>query len=139
MRLRSGLTSAYWALRIGMGLGPLLAGIDKFFNVLADWGMYLSPVAERALPVSAPTFMRFVGVIEIVLGLAIIVGRTRIGGYLAAVWLVGIAANLVTTGMFYDLAVRDLEIAIGAYTLARLTEARESLDTLPSNIDSATA
>jgi len=138
MRLSSGLTSAYWALRIGMGLGPLLAGIDKFFNLLTDWGMYLSPLVEKVLPVSGPTFMRIVGVTEIVLGLAILVGRTRIGGYLAVVWLVGIAVNLVTTGMFYDLAVRDLEIAIGAYTLARLTEARE-VETRASNLDSATA
>lgn len=139
MRLNSGLTSAYWALRIGIGLGPLLAGIDKFFNLLTDWGMYLSPFAEKLLPVSATTFMRIVGVIEVGLGLAILFGRTRVGGYLAVLWLVGIAVNLVTTGMFYDLAVRDLEIAIGAYTLARLTEARESVEARASNLDNATA
>ena len=139
MRLSPGLTSAYWALRVGMGLGPLLAGVDKFFNLLTDWGMYLSPLAEKILPVSASTFMRTVGVIEVALGLAIFLGRTRIGGYLAVLWLVGIALNLVTTGMFYDLAVRDLEIAIGAYTLARLTEARESVDTRASDLGNQTA
>jgi hypothetical protein len=119
-----GLNSAWWALRIGLGLGPFLAGLDKFFNILADWGMYLSPLAERWLPVSAHVFMRAVGVVEMAVGLLILAGRTRIGGYLAMAWLLGIALNLLTTGMFFDLAFRDLEIAIGAYTLARLSEAR---------------
>jgi len=71
--------------------------------------------------------MRAVGVVEMAVGLLILSGRTRIGGYVAAVWLLAIAVNLLTTGMFYDLAVRDVEIAIGAYTLARLSETRESL------------
>jgi uncharacterized membrane protein YphA (DoxX/SURF4 family) len=123
--LTKGLDSAWWALRIGLGLGPLLAGLDKFFNLLTDWGMYLSPLVEEVLPVSAPIFMRTVGVIEMAVGLMILAGWTRLGGYIAAAWLVAIAVNLATTGMFYDLAVRDVEIAIGAYTLARLTEARE--------------
>jgi len=139
MRLSSGLTSAYWALRVGLGLGPLLAGLDKYFNLLADWGMYLSPFVERMLPVSGTTFMRGVGVAEVGLGLAILLGHTRLGGYLAALWLVGIAVNLVTTGMFYDLAVRDLEIAIGAYTLARLSEARDRVDARGSVLDHSTS
>jgi uncharacterized membrane protein YphA (DoxX/SURF4 family) len=117
--------SAWWALRLGLGLGPFLAGLDKFFNLLTDWGMYLSPWVERLLPISGGAFMRVAGVIEMIVGLAILTSWTRIGSYVAAVWLVAIAANLLTTGMFFDLAVRDLEIAIGAYVLARLTEARE--------------
>ncbi len=124
MKPNGGLNSAWWALRVGLGLGPFLAGLDKFFNILADWGMYLSPLAERFLPVSAQVFMRAVGVVEMAVGLLILVGQTRIGGYLAMGWLLAIAVNLVTTGMFYDLAVRDVEIAIAAYALARLTEAR---------------
>jgi len=123
--LTKGLDSAWWALRIGLGLGPLLAGLDKFFNLLTDWGMYLSPLAEKIVPVSAPVFMRTVGVIEMAVGLLILAGWTRLGGYMLAAWLAAIAVNLVTTGMFYDLAVRDVEIALGAYTLAMLTEARE--------------
>jgi uncharacterized membrane protein YphA (DoxX/SURF4 family) len=119
-----GLNSAWWALRIGLGLGPFLAGLDKFFNILTDWGMYLSPLAEKLLPMSAPSFMRTVGVVEMAVGLAILAGWTRIGAYVAMAWLLGIALNLLTTGMFYDLAVRDVEIAIGAYALARLSEAR---------------
>ena len=121
----TGLNSAWWALRIGLGVGPFLAGLDKFFNILTNWGMYLSPTMERLLPVSGTTFMYAVGVIEMLVGLAILTRWTRLGSYVAAGWLVAIAINLVTTGMFFDLAVRDIEIAIGAYTLARLTEARQ--------------
>ncbi len=124
MPLSKGVDSAWWALRIGLGLGPFLAGLDKFFNILADWGMYLSPAIASRLPMSATAFMHMVGVIEMVVGLAILAGVTRLGGYVAMAWLLAIAAQLVTTGMFYDLAVRDVEIAIGAYTLARLSEVR---------------
>ena len=120
------LDSAWWALRLGLGLGPFLAGLDKFFNLLANWEMYLSPVALKVVPVGAGTFMRAVGVVEMIVGLAILTRWTRLGAYVAMAWLVAIAINLVTTGMFFDLAVRDLEIAIGAYTLARLTEVREA-------------
>ncbi len=118
------LNSAWWALRVGLGLGAFLAGLDKFFNVLTDWGMYLSPLAERLLPVSGAVFMRVVGVIEMAVGLLILAGFARIGGYILMAWLVSIAINLVSTGMFFDLAVRDVEIALAAYTLARLTEVR---------------
>ena len=120
------LDSAWWALRIGLGLGPFLAGLDKFFNILTDWKMYLSPMATRMLPVSDVTFMHIVGVVEMVVGLAILTRWTRKASYVAMAWLVAIAANLVSSGLFYDLAVRDLEIALAAYTLARLTEAREA-------------
>jgi uncharacterized membrane protein YphA (DoxX/SURF4 family) len=119
------LDSAWWALRLGLGLGPFLAGLDKFFNLLTNWDMYLSPLATKVLPISGPAFMRVVGVIEMIVGLAILTKWTRLGAYVAMVWLVLIAINLVTTGNFYDLAVRDVEIAIGAYALARLTEVRE--------------
>jgi len=121
------LDSAWWALRLGLGLGPFLAGLDKFFNILANWEMYLSPLALKVVPVSATTFMHVVGVVEMIVGLAILTRWTRLGAWVAMVWLVAIAINLVTTGMFFDLAVRDLEIAIGAYTLARLTEVREAV------------
>jgi hypothetical protein len=86
--------------------------------------MYLSPLVPKLLPLSATSFMHIVGVIEMIVGLAILTRWTRLGSYVAAVWLVAIAINLVSTGMFFDLAVRDVEIAIGAFTLARLTEAR---------------
>jgi len=126
MRLAKGLESAWWALRIGLGLGAFLAGLDKFFSILANWEMYLSPLAEKVLPVSPAVFMRGVGVIEMAVGLAILTGFVRLGAYVMGAWLLAIAVNLITTGSFYDLAVRDVEIALAAYTLARLTEAREA-------------
>ncbi len=124
MTMDKGLNSAWWALRIGLGMGPFLAGLDKFFNILTDWGLYLSPWVIRLLPVSTSVFMRSVGVVEMIVGLAILTRWTRIGAYVAMIWLVCIAGNLISTKMFYDLAIRDLEIALSAYTLARLTEAR---------------
>jgi uncharacterized membrane protein YphA (DoxX/SURF4 family) len=120
------LNSAWWALRVGLGAGPFLAGLDKFFNLLADWEKYLSPSAERLLPVSGTTFMHIVGVIEMIVGLMILTRWTRVGSYVAMLWLVAIAVNLVSSGAFFDVAVRDLEMAIAAYTLARLTEVRSA-------------
>jgi hypothetical protein len=117
------LTAAWWALRVGLGGAAFLAGLDKFFNILADWPAYLSPLATAVLPFSAVTFMHIVGVIEMVVGAAILAGLTQIGGYVAAAWLVGIAVNLITTGRYFDVAVRDVEMALAAFTLARLTEA----------------
>lgn len=119
------LNTAWWALRIGLGLGPILAGIDKYFNILADWTMYLSPVATKVVPVSASTFMHVVGVVEIIAGIIVLSRWTRIGAYIVMAWLLAIAVNLLTMGMFYDLAVRDVEIAIGAFTLAQLSCVRE--------------
>jgi uncharacterized membrane protein YphA (DoxX/SURF4 family) len=120
------LNSVWWALRIGLGAGPFLAGLDKFFNILTDWEMYINPMLARLLPVSGATFMHVVGVIEMIVGLAILTRWTRIGSYVAMLWLVLIALSLISGGMFLDVAVRDLEMAIAAYTLARLTEARQS-------------
>jgi uncharacterized membrane protein YphA (DoxX/SURF4 family) len=120
------LNSAWWALRIGLGLAAFLAGLDKFFNILTDWGMYLSPMVKELIPVSGDVFMRVVGVIEMAAGLLILAGFARIGGYVVMVWLVGIAISLLTTGRFFDVAVRDVEMALAAYTLARLTEVREA-------------
>ena len=126
------LNSAWWALRVGLGAGPFLAGLDKFFNLLTDWEKYLNPMAERLLPVSATTFMHVVGVIEMIVGLAILTRWTRTGSYVAMLWLILIAVNLISSGTFFDVAVRDLEMAVAAYTLARLTEARvAATDRLP--------
>jgi len=117
----------WWALRIGLGVGPIITGIDKYFNKLADWGMYLSPVVAKAVPASATTFMDVVGVVEIIAGLIVLSRWTKLGSYIVMLWLLGIAVNLLATGMFYDLAMRDVEIAIGAFTLAQLSAAREQL------------
>jgi uncharacterized membrane protein YphA (DoxX/SURF4 family) len=126
MTLDSRLNSSWWALRIGVGLAAFLAGLDKFFNILADWGMYLSPFAQHMLPVSGKAFMHVVGIVEMVVGLAILTRWTRVGAYVASVWLLLIAVNLLTSGGFFDLAVRDVEIAIAAYVLANMTAVRET-------------
>ena len=120
------LNAAFWALRIAFGFGPLLAGIDKFTNILVNWNKYVSPTAERILPISTNTFMQIVGVVEIVVGLGILLGATRTFGYIAMLWLFAIAANLISMGTYFDIAVRDILLGIGAYALARVTEARES-------------
>ena len=122
------LNSIWWALRIGLGLAPFLAGLDKFFNILTDWNMYLSPLAASLLPISGMAFLKVVGVIEMGVGILILAGYTRLGGYIASAWLIGIALNLVTTGAFFDVAVRDLLIALEAFALARLSEVRETAD-----------
>src|SRR5665213_3294981 len=121
-----GLNESWWALRIALGVVPIISGIDKYFNKLTDWGMYLSPIVTKIVPVSAPTFMHVVGVVEIVAGLLVLSRWTKIGSYIVMVWLICIALNLLTTGMFYDIAVRDLEIAVGAFALSQLSAVREA-------------
>jgi uncharacterized membrane protein YphA (DoxX/SURF4 family) len=117
----SRLNTPWVALRYGIGLTATLAGLDKFFNLLADWGAYVSPAAAAMLPFSVATFMALVGVIEIAVGVAILIGFTRIGAYVASAWLLGVALNLVAAG-YFDIAVRDAIMAIAAFTLARMSE-----------------
>ena len=119
----SRLSSPYWALRTTYVLVPLLAGLDKFLNLLTYWPHYLAPAAARIVPMSAPAFMRVAGVIEIVAGLLVLSKFARFGSYLVMAWLILIALNLVNLGM-YDIAVRDAAMAVGAYALARLEEVR---------------
>jgi len=119
------LNVSWWALRIGLGVGPIITGIDKYFNKLTDWGMYLSPLATKVIPVNSGTFMHVVGAVEIIAGLIVLSRWTKIGSYIVMLWLLGIAVNLITTGMFRDLAMRDVEIAIGAFALSQLTAVRE--------------
>jgi uncharacterized membrane protein YphA (DoxX/SURF4 family) len=120
------LNGVFWLLRVSLGAGLLLAGVDKFFDLLTTWSMYLSPLAERLLPVSGDAFMRAVGVVEVVIGLAVLGRWTRLGAYAAAAWLVGIAVNLALAAHFWDLVVRDLEMAASALALARLAEWRSA-------------
>ena len=118
------LNAPWLVLRYGIGLTATLAGIDKFFNLLADWGSYVSPLATQVLPVSTTTFMAVVGIIEFAVGAAILTGWTRLGAYVASGWLLAVAANLITAG-FYDVAVRDVVMSFSAFTLARLAEVQE--------------
>jgi len=110
--------------RIGLGVGPFLAGLDKYFNLLTNWTGYISPLALKILPLSGQTFMHIIGVIEMIVGLAILTKWIRLGAHVASAWLVAIAINLVSTGMLFDIAVRDVEMALAAFVLARITEVR---------------
>jgi hypothetical protein len=112
------LATPFRALHVALGLTATLAGLDKFFNILADWGSYVSPVAAAVLPVSAATFMSLVGVIEIVVGITILGLAPRLGAYVASAWLLLVAVNLALGGHF-DVAVRDVVMSIAAFTLAR--------------------
>lgn len=112
------------ALQLAIGLMATLAGLDKFFNILADWGAYVSPLATQVLPISATTLMHLVGVVEVAVGVAVLAAAPAVGSYIASAWLLLVAVNLVAGGHF-DVAVRDVVLAVSAFTLARLVEARE--------------
>lgn len=121
----SAIDKPWWTLRLTYGLVPIVAGLDKFTNLLTHWTQYLSPLATKVVPVAPSTFMHGVGVIEVIAGLLVLNRKaTRFGGYLVAAWLAAIAVNLITTGTFFDIAVRDLVMGIGAFTYAKLTEIR---------------
>ena len=119
------LNSAFWILRIAFGLTAFLAGLDKFFNLLTNWEQYASSLVLNLIPISAGALMRVAGVIEMIAGVAVLAGLTRLGGYVIAGWLTAIALSLLTTGQYFDIAVRDLVMACGAFALARLSEVRQ--------------
>jgi uncharacterized membrane protein YphA (DoxX/SURF4 family) len=121
----SRLNSVYYTLRIAIGLTAFLAGLDKFFNLLTNWEQYASPLVLKFIPLSAGTLMRASGVIEMIVGIAVLAGLTRLGGYVVTAWLTLIAINLLTTGHFFDVAVRDLVMACGAFSLAKVSEIRQ--------------
>jgi len=111
---------AYEILHVGFAVLPIVAGIDKFFHLLVNWDMYLAPLATKMLPVAEHTFMQVVGVVEIAAGL-LVAFWPRVGGYVVALWLWGIVANLLLFPGFYDIALRDFGLSIGALALARLS------------------
>jgi len=113
---------AFWLLRIGFTLAPILFGIDKFAHVLVNWDKYLAPEFVDLFHLQAHTLMYVVGVIEIVAGLVVAL-RPRFGGYLVAAWLAGIIVNLLLLGDYYDIALRDFGLLLAALTLARLATA----------------
>ena len=121
----SRLNSVFYTLRIAFGLTAFLAGLDKFFNLLTNWEQYASPLALQFIPLSASTLMRISGVVEMIVGIAVLAGVTRYGGYILVAWLTLIALNLLTIGHFFDVAVRDLVMACGAFALAKISEVRE--------------
>ena len=116
--------SAWWSLRLAFFLGPFIAGLDKFFDKLVYWDQYLSPMARNVLGSYSHSFMLLAGVIEMIVGLMILTRWPRIGAYIASVWLLLIAINLVTTGQYFDIALRDIGLCLSAFGLARLSEGR---------------
>jgi uncharacterized membrane protein YphA (DoxX/SURF4 family) len=110
---------AFWILRTAFTVAPILFGLDKFANVMVDWSIYLAPWINDILPGSADDAMYAIGVIEIIAGLCVAL-RPRYGALLVAAWLGGIIINLLTYSGYYDIALRDFGLMLGALTLARL-------------------
>jgi hypothetical protein len=115
---------AHRILHLVFTAAPIVAGLDKFFNVLVEWDQYLWPGIPRRLPISGDTFMLLVGAIEIILGL-IVALNPRLGGYLVMLWLWAISLNLFLIPDYYDIALRDFALSLGALALAKLSEARQ--------------
>jgi uncharacterized membrane protein YphA (DoxX/SURF4 family) len=110
---------AFALLRLAFTVAPIAFGLDKFFNVLVDWPIYLAPWINDIAPGSGADFMHVVGIVEIIAGIAVAV-KPRYGAYLVAAWLGGIILNLLTLSGYYDVALRDFGLMLGALTLARL-------------------
>lgn len=114
------LTDLQILLKLTYGIVPIVAGADKFTNLLTSWSDYLNPTLVAMLPFSASTFMMIVGIIEIVAGILVLI-KPQYGALVVSAWLVLIALSLIVSGRYIDVAVRDLVMAIGAFTLARLS------------------
>ena len=112
-------------LRWTYGLVPIVAGADKFTNLLTEWNKYLAPLVTDIIPLSPEVFMTIVGVIEIVAGIVVLT-KPKIGSLIVSIWLVAIAIKLLLTGQYFDIAVRDLVMAIGAFCLHTLLAERKS-------------
>ncbi|NUT69993.1 hypothetical protein [Pseudarthrobacter sp. C4D7] len=111
---------AFLLLRTVFTVAPILFGLDKFTNILTHWTMYLAPQATAIVPLPAQTFMYIVGVVEIIAGVAVAV-RPKYGSLIVAAWLAGIIINLLLLGSFYDVALRDFGLLVGALALNRLS------------------
>jgi hypothetical protein len=112
---------AFQILYLGFIVAPFLAGADKFTHFLTNWDQYLAPVVAGVLPVTGHTFMLLVGIVEMSAAV-LVAARPRIGAYVVAAWLFGIIANLLLIPGYFDVALRDFGLALGALALARLSE-----------------
>ena len=118
----TGAHQAFLLLRTAFTIAPILFGLDKFFGLLTDWEQYLAPQVDALIPGTAHQAMLAVGVVEILAGVLVAV-LPRIGGLVVAAWLAGIIVNLLLIGDFYDVALRDFGLLVGALALARLAPA----------------
>ena len=115
------VTQAFTLLKFTFGIVPVVAGLDKFTNLLTNWEQYLNPSIADMLPFPASTFMMIVGVIEIIAGVIVLV-KPKIGGYIVAAWLTAIALTLLAGFNYVDVAVRDLVMAVSAFAMARISK-----------------
>lgn len=120
-KVKQSVTPIFNLLKFTFGIVPIVAGLDKFTNILAEWDKYLHPGIADILPFSPEVFTVIVGAIEIIAGLIVLM-KPAIGGYIVAAWLTLIALTLLASGSFLDVAVRDLVMAIGALSMARLAK-----------------
>jgi uncharacterized membrane protein YphA (DoxX/SURF4 family) len=116
---------AFTLLRVVFTVAPILFGLDKFFDVLVDWEQYLAPWIDDIVPGSASTAMHLVGIVEIAAGV-LVFAKPRIGAYVVAAWLAGIIVNLLTYSGYYDIALRDFGLLVGALALGRLSSVYDS-------------
>ena len=127
---------AFLLLRIGFAAAPILFGLDKFFDVMVNWEIYLAPWIDDIVPGNAAEAMYAVGVIEILAGIAVAL-KPRYAAYLVAAWLGGIILNLLTHSGYYDIALRDFGLLLGALSLARLAVAAEVPSRAPARMTEA--
>lgn len=120
VEVRSPSYQAFQILHIAFVVAPIAAGADKFFHILANWDIYCAPAIPHMIGLSVHTFMSIVGVVEIIAGLLVAIAP-RIGAWVVAAWLCGIIVNLLMIGSFFDIALRDFGLALGAVALARLS------------------
>ena len=113
--------SVWSVLKITFTVVPIVAGLDKFTDLLTNWDLYLHPGIASMLPFSVHVFMQIVGVIEIIAGI-LVLAKPAIGGWVVMAWLICIALTLIASGKYLDVAVRDLVMSIGAMSLARLSK-----------------
>ncbi|MBW7886796.1 MAG: hypothetical protein H3C35_00370 [Bacteroidetes bacterium] len=115
------LKNTYYILKYLFVIVPIVAGLDKFANILTNWEQYISPTVARLLPISAATFMMIIGVGEIIAGF-IVLKKPEVGGYIVATWLSVIALTLLAGFTYIDVAVRDFVMVVSAVTMAKLSK-----------------
>jgi len=120
-RTASNAEQAYKILHFGFTVAPIIAGLDKFIGLLADWDKYVAPSMAKMLPFDVKTFMLIVGVVEIAAGI-IVALRPKVGAYVVTAWLAVIILNLLMLGNYFDVALRDLGLIFGALALAKLSK-----------------
>ena len=119
-RTSSPAYQAYQILHVAFVVAPVIAGLDKFFHLLVNWDMYLAPIISNFSPIGGHALMLVFGVIEVIAGLLVAI-KPRIGAYVVSAWLLGIVINLLIIPGFFDIALRDFGLSLGALALGRLS------------------